>query len=267
MYLIRPYNDLHNEFDVYNIPVLPNESQTVLSLAGDIYDRKHLMEWIRPLAVRFRAVVFVLGNHDYWKGDVDRLPIAITHWLRDNNITNVHLLRDSRVEIGNTIFIGGTGWTDFNKKDPLTMISYKPFNDFRKIRCHNYARRWDPTEAYRRHQDFKSGIRSIMSKAETFDKRVVVLSHHAPHQMSLDPRYAQDRVDNGYYASDLSDLILDYPNIVLWHHGHVHCKKDYMIGQCRIICNPRGYLPNDPVRGFDPHQIIDLDAPDQTACE
>ena len=46
---------------------------------------------------------------------------------------------------------------------------------------------------------------------------------------------------NGAYSSDLSEFILDRPQIKLWTHGHTHDTFDYMIGTTRIVCNPRGY--------------------------
>jgi predicted MPP superfamily phosphohydrolase len=257
MYLLRLYNDIHNEFDVYDIPVLPNEADTILSLAGDIYNRKHLMNWLKPLAARFKAVVCVLGNHDYWKGDVDKIPVQISTWLNDNPLPNVHVLFDNHIEIDGTLFFGGTCWTDVNKKDPLTMMNYKAFNDFRYIRCRNYAKRWTPNDAYERHERFKTKLRFTLDAH--IGKRTVVLSHHAPHKLSSDPRY-QNFFDNGFYYSDLSELILDYPQIILWHHGHVHYKTIYQIGDTYIACNPRGYIPDHPVDRFDEHMIVDLDA-------
>ena len=47
---------------------------------------------------------------------------------------------------------------------------------------------------------------------------------------------------NGAYSSDLSELMLDHPQIRMWTHGHTHHNFDYMIGQCRVVCNPRGYI-------------------------
>ena len=47
---------------------------------------------------------------------------------------------------------------------------------------------------------------------------------------------------NGAYSSDLSEFILDRPQIKLWTHGHTHDPYDYMIGSTRIVCNPRGYI-------------------------
>jgi hypothetical protein len=46
---------------------------------------------------------------------------------------------------------------------------------------------------------------------------------------------------NGSFASHLDDLILDHPQIKYFSHGHTHSSFNYLIGDCRVICNPRGY--------------------------
>ena len=46
---------------------------------------------------------------------------------------------------------------------------------------------------------------------------------------------------NGAYSSNLDAFIMDHPQIKLWTHGHTHHEFDYMIGSCRVMCNPRGY--------------------------
>ena len=33
----------------------------------------------------------------------------------------------------------------------------------------------------------------------------------------------------------------NHPQIKLWTHGHTHDVFDYVIGETRIVCNPRGY--------------------------
>jgi hypothetical protein len=50
---------------------------------------------------------------------------------------------------------------------------------------------------------------------------------------------------NGGYRSELSEFILDHPQIKLWTHGHMHDPFDYMIGTTRVVCNPRGYAGHD----------------------
>jgi hypothetical protein len=60
--------------------------------------------------------------------------------------------------------------------------------------------------------------------------------------VSTHPRYQTEKIINGAYSSELSEFILDRPQIKLWTHGHTHDVFDYMIGGCRIVCNPRGYI-------------------------
>ena len=61
----------------------------------------------------------------------------------------------------------------------------------------------------------------------------------------------------GGYSSDLSEIILDHPEIKLWTHGHTHDPFDYMIGTTRIVCNPRGYAGWDEMA--DKFQLKYLD--------
>jgi Icc-related predicted phosphoesterase len=74
------------------------------------------------------------------------------------------------------------------------------------------------------------------------DRKVVVVGHHAPSKLSTHPRYKDEDIMNGAYSSDLSEYILDHPQIKLWTHGHTHEDFDYLIGSTRIVCNPRGYI-------------------------
>jgi hypothetical protein len=94
--------------------------------------------------------------------------------------------------------------------------------------------------------------------SEHRDKQFVICTHHAPTFQSVHEHYRHDTLMNGGYASDLSEFILDNENVLFWTHGHMHDPSDYMVGQCRVICNPRGYYGHeqqaqefDPTVGFD----------------
>jgi hypothetical protein len=65
-------------------------------------------------------------------------------------------------------------------------------------------------------------------------------------------------IANGSYASDLDDLILDHPNIKYFSHGHTHSSFRYKIGECEVICNPRGYFPMEINPNFDPNFEIEI---------
>jgi hypothetical protein len=83
-------------------------------------------------------------------------------------------------------------------------------------------------------------IRNVI--AGRHSEKFVVVGHMAPSKLSTHPMYANDTLMNGAYSSDLSDFILDHPQIKVWTHGHTHHNFDYMLGSTRIVCNPRGYI-------------------------
>ena len=89
------------------------------------------------------------------------------------------------------------------------------------------------------------------------DKKIVVVTHHAPSTKSVSDIYLTDKTTPAF-ANNLEQFILDYPNIKLWCHGHIHSASDYRIGNCRIICNPRGYVKLGEHSGFIDNLIIEL---------
>jgi hypothetical protein len=63
---------------------------------------------------------------------------------------------------------------------------------------------------------------------------------------------------NGGYHSELSEFILDHPQITLWTHGHMHDPFDYNIGTTRVVCNPRGYKGADPQADVFELKFLDI---------
>jgi Icc-related predicted phosphoesterase len=87
---------------------------------------------------------------------------------------------------------------------------------------------------------------------EKRDVPVVVITHMAPSFQSVNQKFKHETTTNGGYASELSEFILDHPNIKVWVHGHMHDPVDYKIGDTRILANPRGYMPWEDGNGFEP---------------
>jgi len=79
--------------------------------------------------------------------------------------------------------------------------------------------------------------------AAPFDGKTIVISHHAPHPLSVHPRYlaAHTLATNAAFASDLTPLL---QRADIWCHGHVHNSFDYLVGRCRVVTNPLGYANN-----------------------
>ena len=78
------------------------------------------------------------------------------------------------------------------------------------------------------------------------------MTHSAPSGQLISRDYVGSDLD-GYYASDLEGLILR-KRPALWCHGHIHTRRDYRIGDMRVICNPAGYEGRD----HDPKLLVEL---------
>ena len=262
-------SDIHLEFGPISLENTDNAD--VLVLSGDICVAKDLREkgdyglmgkndnnkihtFFQECCERFRHVIYIMGNHEHYHGDFSH-----THRiLRDRlgYLDNLHILEKEFVEIDGVCFAAGTLWTDMNKEDPITLNHIKGYmNDYRIItnsnsepvswrdvdgNFHTRPAKFTPEDSVVEHKAMLQFIRdSIGSRPEM---PWIVVGHHAPSKFSTKPQYEKDVLVNGAYSSDLSELILDHPQIKLWTHGHTHHEFDYIIGETRIVCNPRGYI-------------------------
>ncbi len=255
-------SDIHLEFGP--IELKNTDNADVLILSGDICVAKDLphsdskkgdisRKFFRMCALRFPHVLYVMGNHEHYHGDFATSGKIIKEELAQ--YANVHLLDQETKVIDDVTFIGGTLWTDMNKEDGITLYHMKDMmNDFRCITNgaretyyrnsagNSYVRtaRFTPDDAVEDHKKMLEYIKLMVEGKH--DQKIVVVGHHAPSKLSTHPRYAKEEIMNGGYSSDLSEFILDHPQIKLWTHGHTHENFDYLIGSTRIVCNPRGYI-------------------------
>lgn len=275
---IKLVSDLHLEFADINIT--NNENCDVLILSGDILTTNDLhdhpetnyshleiaalkfgqsraqmfRDFLKRVSFQFPHVVYVAGNHEFYHG---RFHQGVDH-LREEcaKFTNVYFLERDLQIIDDVVFVGGTLWTDMNKGDPLTMHAIGDMmNDFRVIKNdhHGYTK-LRPAHVMDRHRKTVGYIQQIVDFNK--DKKCVVVGHHAPSFQSISEQYKHETLMNGGYASDLSEFILDRPQIKLWTHGHMHQTFDYMIGETRVVCNPRGYHDENP--GFNPNLVLEI---------
>jgi hypothetical protein len=225
-------------------------------------------DFFKRCSFQFPHVIYIMGNHEFYNGKF----YAGIDYMREEcaKYPNVRMLEQDTVtiqdrnketgEVSDVVFVGGTLWTNMNKRDPLTMHAIKDMmNDFRIIRNdkRDYAA-MSPLDVAIRHDKTLGYIKHIVQEHK--DKRCVVVGHHSPSFQSVHPTYAHETLMNGGYHSDLSEFIMDHPQIKLWTHGHTHHPFDYMVGETRIVCNPRGY-ENDGYSedtGWDPTKILEI---------
>lgn len=247
-------SDIHLEFG--DLDFANDQGAEVLVLSGDILvvddlrdnDANNILgegtksqRWhafMQRCSERFPHVIFVMGNHEHYHGNFSSSKQKLEKFFA--YLPNVHILERDVVKIGDVTFIGGTLWTDMNNGDALTMYHMTSMmNDFRVIWYEGKGRKFSPKDAFEEHIKTKQYISTIVEGRHA--EKFVVCGHHAPSHLSVHPQYADDKIMNGGYYSDMSEFIMDRPQIKLWTHGHTHHPFDYTIGECRIVCNPRGY--------------------------
>ena len=257
--------------------LLADEVEKALGDPHKIIDGKghRFLDFLVSCKQNYPHVVYIMGNHEHYHGDFATSG-KILRKVCEN--IGIHFLDRDSVTIDDVTFIGGTLWTDMNRGDELTLYHIRQMmNDFRIVKNSNnqvsyrtyepldkpvgmtdeewmelpYEQRnkvvfknrdaaFSPQDALEEHKKMLEYIRTVIEGKQ--DQKFVVVGHHAPSKKSTKPRYENDTLMNGGYSSDLSEFILDHPQIKVWTHGHTHDEFDYMIGDTRIVCNPRGYV-------------------------
>lgn len=300
-------SDVHLEFGgitFYNI-----EGADVLVLAGDICVAQHFTdgkptyrqiyskeyrEFFDHVCKEFPHVVYVMGNHEHYSGDIAKTYSILKEHL---DYPNLHILeKETWTHQGHT-FVGGTLWTDMNKSDPLT-LSYtrNAMNDFREVLNSNrmvvrqvpvYTKNplWTADGQnggqYSKKEDGSLILEGYKDKVEParwtpedsvldHDKMLayvdhvtrdpgsyVVVGHHCPSELSVAECYKGDML-NGAFRSSLDEFIEQRPQIKLWLHGHTHYNFNYWIGETRVVCNPRGYVGHESSADFFKLQYMEI---------
>jgi Icc-related predicted phosphoesterase len=263
-------SDLHLEFG--DITLKNTKKADLLILSGDICTAAGLdrpgnlfMDFFHRCSQMFPEVIYISGNHEHYKYDFAKTMPAIKKHL--SIFPNIHVLDNDTFKLNDFVFIGGTLWTDMNKEDPLTLSTVSRFmNDFKiihnsndmvsyKVYLPNPEEPWNKekevtvfkerpslfttTKAVEEHRKMLNYIKHVIKNNP--DNKIVIVGHHAPSRKSTHPRYKYESLMNGGYSSELDQFIIDNPQIKLWTHGHTHDSFDYVIGETRIVCNPRGY--------------------------
>ena len=281
---IKLVSDLHLEFSDINIQ--NDQNYDVLILSGDIMVAQDLhdhpvvpsiyeygsfaelgrkqkrvqtfRDFLKRCSFQFPHTIYVAGNHEFYHGKWHQTLDVLANECE--KFPNVYFMEIGSKKIDDVTFIGGTLWTDMNKGDPLTLHAVRDMmNDFRIIRkeFEGYTT-LKPHDTVVRHRKMLDYIKTVV--AEKPDEKFVVVGHHSPSFQSVHESYKSEYLMNGAYHSDLSEFILDRPQIKLWTHGHTHHPFDYMIGETRVVCNPRGYESDgySEDTGWNPNIVIEV---------
>lgn len=283
-------SDIHLEFG--NIILDNTEGADVLILAGDICVAQHFADrkptYLKHLEKEYRQffdhvckefphVVYVMGNHEHYNGDVAHTENILKYHL---DYGNLHILeKETWTHMGHT-FVGGTLWTDMDQENGVAMsYAQSAMNDFREVLNSNrmvtrkvpvYSKNplWTPDGQnggqYYKKEDGSLILEGYKDKSEparwTPEDSVadhkkmlayvdhvtrdpgsyIVVGHHCPSELSVAEAYKGNLL-NAAFRSKLDDFIEARPQIRYWLHGHTHTNFNYWIGDTRVVCNPRGY--------------------------
>jgi len=246
---IQLLSDLHIEFEHYTYS---RAKCDVVILAGDIHTKTRGVQWAIE-NIQDTPVIYTFGNHEFYKSTYPKLIDAAREMAKG---TNVHVLENEVFELGGVNFLCCTLWTDFELYGDPRIGGYhcqQVMNDYRKIKkLPNYSK-IRSIDVARIHGESKAWLAKELEARKS--QKNVVVTHHGPSLKSVSPEFQND-LSTAAYVSRLEGFIEKYTPSY-WLHGHMHNSSDYFIGDCRIICNPRGYAGEENPE-FMPNSVFEI---------
>ena len=135
------YSDIHlDHWDSYGFEIeeyIPTQKSDNLIIAGDIATtlsnkNEKVSKLFSVLSNKYDQIFIVLGNHDYWGGE-----LLTEASLTQERYSNVTVLNNSSVVIPeyNLRILGATMWS--NISPPLYNYIANRMNDYNYIKCNN----------------------------------------------------------------------------------------------------------------------------------
>lgn len=226
---IRLLSDLHLESHSYYYEYA---GEDLVVLAGDIHTSGRHPFILNQIPSNI-PVLMVAGNHEYYGSDFN----SVNEWADGltEEYPNFHFLENRAIKIGGVDFFGGTMFTDFNLYGDISKAkdyAARGIADFSWINKGN--RRWTPEDHIEQHKIYCNNLVEFLKGVH--DKRVVI-SHFVPHPLGSHKMYTGSPL-NPYFISDMTGF-MGWNG--LWLYGHTHSSKDMMVGNTRLVCNPKGY--------------------------
>lgn len=272
---IRYCSDLHLEIpgNQYVPEFITGIEGEVMVFAGDTICADHLRPMRTDADARsgkklftqlveqtrdFDKVVFIMGNHEHYRGNIFHSKELMQNFLYSELKVprqQYHVLENEFISINDdTILLGTTLWTDMGKDNPISHQQVGcGMNDYFAIEVAD-GQVLTTQHTMKAHEIAVDYIRQVADYHPS--KKIVVATHHCPSYRSEDGVHVGSTITDGY-CSDLSDLILDNSNIVAWICGHTHADRNYEIGDCQVRTFQRGYVSYNEARKFDSKEFIE----------
>ena len=208
-----------------------------------------------------KAIVFVPGECEHGSG---LAQLTIKEMRKAARGSNVYPLDCDEIIINKVRFLGCTLWTDFTfriETSAVFMSSVRLAQDAAVRAAWNdeasYLHLLVPEQIQALHRIHRAWLFERLN--QPYAGKTVVVTRHAPHRNSIPLRYLDDWL-TASFANELPSIFFEVP--CLWVHGHGSQSVDYQIGNCRVVSNPRGFLPKSPGLaqnpGFNSKHIVEV---------
>lgn len=230
--------------------------EDVVVLAGDIHTRYRHEEIIQQIPPEV-VILFVAGNHEYYRSEFN--AVNDFFYNLQAKYPNFMWLNNDRFIYEGVDFYGGTMYTDFelfgkeNKQSTIVDCA-RGINDFyvTRIEIDGETRTWRTEDHEREFRKFERGLVKWIDDSAGSEKRVVI-SHFAPSPQTIAPQFEGSLI-NPYFTCNM-EKYMGWKG--MWLFGHTHSSHDIMIGDTRVVANPKGY-GNENAGGYNPQLILEI---------
>ena len=251
--LIELLSDIHidshtfetpeESFNRVYLPAPSDPKDSILVVAGDVSHHISQVEaFLNYCATRFRAVVFVPGNHEYYRNEINSYNLPN---LAPNVYAAINECRHFNVD--GIDFVACTLWgyaRTAEEEDALIwgMNDFRFIADFTSPRNVFTPARMSTIGLHHRHE--------IARLASEIPGHKIIVTHHLPSYTLVAPEYKGNPMNAGF-VNDCSDYF-DIIGPATWLFGHTHSHVDARIGDIHFRCNPRGYRNELGRNGYKP---------------
>lgn len=259
------FSDIHTEFwkEEYahrtgkpsSFPDKPDpDSYDIVIAAGDIGLGLKGFDWLEKMFPSDKPVLYVPGNHEYYKHDYFVLQDQFNRLNKLGN-SNVKILNPGQVIIDGYQFIGATQWSNMRLK------GYPDFPDYmfeRGIADFNVIGASAMGEGEKMSVVLMQAIyeKELLYTKELLShtspelmKKTVVINHFVPSSLLIDPKWLKPQflTLNPYFTNDIDHEIFDF-GFPLMVYGHTHDRNDleHPLG-VRMVGQPFGYPGENPI--------------------
>ena len=225
------YHNLEDCVFLQKILTVDPRSDTLI-IAGDFgypYGKKNEINKIYQSVLtkfkeRFKHIIYVAGNHEYYQTINMDLSIDYTDlWIK--NICDqlgIHFLqKDSWIHPLGVEFVGCTLWTQISHEayDRMNDSVYAVKSRYEYMGLHNDHLGW------------------LEQKLENTTNPTIVVTHHLPSYKGISPKFKD--YENSGFATNLDHLFKN--PVIGWISGHTHEPASVEINGIQLHINPIGY--------------------------